>query len=149
MDLISEPPDIDIKKKGAHTLVLACIDPRFTELLAHFLINEKDVHNDYDLVALAGASLGANQNEMKSWRKMLYDHIDIAIKLHNIKSVWVFDHLDCGMYKEVMGTKTDLDPAPHKKQLVKLKKKLAKSYPELSFKGYIMDTDGAIYRVVH
>ena len=146
---VYEPPTIPKSKKGAHVLVLSCIDPRFTEFLAHFLINEKDVHNDYDLVTLAGASLGANQTKMRCWKKMLYDHIDIAIKLHKIKDIWVFDHLDCGMYKVTLGLKKDDDPHVHEDELFKLQKAIKKKYPQLGFKGYIMDTHGTIFKVIN
>ena len=95
--------DIYIHRKGAKVLVLSCIDPRFTERLAHFLINDKDVHADYDLVYLAGASLGVLQHDYPSWKPMFYGHLNIAVNLHNIKEVWVFDHLDCGMYKTTFG----------------------------------------------
>ena len=142
---ISAPPYLPINKKGAHVFVLSCIDPRFTEYLAHFLINDKQVHSDYDLFALAGASLGAN--EKKTWRDTLFEHIDIAIQLHKIKAIWVFEHMDCGMYKETLGIKQDNNPHTHMVELHKLKMLLKTKYPRLEYKGYIMNTDGGIYQI--
>jgi len=134
---------LPIDKKGAHALVLSCIDPRFTAHLADFLRHEKDVLHDYDLVTLAGASLGVTQTKFPCWRRMFFNHIDLAIALHKIKAIWVVDHLDCGMYKQTLGRD---DAATHHTQLTKLRAILYRKYPQLSFKGYLMDTRGNIYR---
>lgn len=143
---IVNAPHIPITKKGAHTFVLACIDPRFTEYLADFLIHDKDVRHDYDYFALAGSELGAN--DKKAWRKALFEHIDIAIQLHDISDFWVFSHMDCGAYKVFKDLKSDMNPHIHKEEIIKLHKIIGKKYPKLNFKGYIMDTKGAIYKVV-
>ena len=140
-------PHIPKYNKGASTFVLACIDPRFTEFLAHYLIHEKDIAHDYDLFALAGAELGANQTKFKQWKKVLVNHIDIAIDLHDIKQILVFSHMDCGAYKVFKDIDKDDDPHLHKDELKKLGKFMKKKYPSLVYKGFIMDTHGAIFRV--
>jgi len=144
---ISPPPHIPKNKQGASTFVLACIDPRFTQFLAHYLINDKEIANDYDLFALAGAELGANQTKHKCWKTTLTQHIDVAIELHDIKQILVFSHMDCGAYKVFKELEKDDDPELHKKELIKLHKFMTKKYPKLDYKGFIMDTKGAIYKV--
>lgn len=139
-----EAPPIDINRKGAKVLALSCIDPRFNERLAYYLISEKEVHADYDLVTLPGASLGVLQKKYPCWKQMFHETLDIAIALHGIKEVWCFDHLDCGMYKETLGLETDLEPAIHMTHLSMLRSELAAVYPTLGFKGFIMMTDGRI-----
>ena len=47
---------------------------------------------------------------------MFFDHIQLALDLHGISEVWVFDHLDCGMYKATLKLETDEDPSIHLKQ---------------------------------
>jgi carbonic anhydrase len=138
--------NFDFSKKGAKVLVLSCIDPRYTELLADFLIHNKEVHNDYDLFNLAGAELGVL--EKKNWKKVYYDHIDIALKLHKIKDLWIFSHMDCGMYKVSLGLKHDHDIDLHVKYLNKLEKKLKKDYPKLNIKKYVMTDAPEILEVV-
>jgi len=142
------PPTINLKKQGAKVLVLGCIDPRFTERLAHFLINDKEVHDDYDLVALAGASLGVLQNDYPTWRPTFMDHVDLAVALHDIKEIWCFDHLDCGMYKATLGLADDHDVAPHAHHLTELQALLKSKYPQLGFRGYVLMEDGSVNRVV-
>lgn len=144
----TEAPPIDINRTTAKIFVLSCIDPRFNERLAHFLINEKEIHSDYDLVSLAGASLGVLQDEYTCWQCMFYDTLNIAIALHSIKEVWVFDHLDCGMYRAMLGMKTDLDPTIHNAYLQKLRSEISSLYPALGFKGFIIMTDGRIIKTV-
>ena len=129
----------------AHAFVLACIDPRFTKMLADYLIHDKKLKDDYDLFALAGAELGAN--DKKGWRKALFEHIDIAIKLHKINEILVFSHLDCGAYKTFKDMESDDDPHTHLVELDRLRKILKKKYPHLSYKGYLMDTKGKIYKM--
>lgn len=146
VELISKAPHLPIDKKGAHTFVLSCIDPRFTEYLAHFLINNKMVRNDYDLFCLAGCELGAN--DKANWKKALFEHIDIAIELHKIKHFWAFSHMDCGAYKVFKDLKKDDKPYMHFEELDKLHTTINKKYPDLEFKGYIMNTDGSILRVI-
>jgi len=114
-------------------------------MLADFLIHDKKLKDDYDLFALAGAELGANEKKM--WKKALYEHIDIAIKLHKINEILVFSHLDCGAYKIFKEMDTDTDQHIHLVELDKLRKAIKKKYPKLIYKGYIMDTQGKIYKM--
>lgn len=154
---ISGRPPVIPPNNGAHVLVLSCIDPRFTEFLAWFLTNYKAVHNNYDLFSLAGASLGVNQTP--NWSGVFFDHIKLALDLHEITEVWAFDHLDCGAYKNFLVQNSDEDVDQHKGQLLLLQEKLAtysadsdtnvnRKIKQLAFKGFVMSTEGAIFKVV-
>ena len=157
---------------GAKVLVLGCIDPRYASLLSSFLINYKDVQFSYDLLTLAGASIGVNQSYLTypsllrtagvagsqyplnsipqfgvNWGSMFFQHINIALALHSITEIWVFDHLDCGAYKAILGLSSDLDLAIHTTELTKLKGFINTTYPALAFKGFVMDTNGKITKV--
>jgi len=123
-----------------HIVVLSCIDPRFVEKLSDYLQEDRGL-DEYDLIVLAGASLGAEQD---AWKKMFYDHMDLAIKLHKVTELWVFDHMDCGMYEKVFGIKRDDDRHRHYKELCKLKEQIHAKYPKLKYCGYIMELNGEI-----
>jgi carbonic anhydrase len=138
--------NFDFNKKGAKVLVLSCIDPRYTELLADFLIHNKQAHNDYDLFNLAGSELGVL--EKNNWKKVYYEHIDIALKLHKIKELWIFSHMDCGMYKVSLNIKKDEDIDLHVTKLNELEKILKKDYPNLKVKKYVMTDAPEILEVV-
>jgi carbonic anhydrase len=135
------PPYHDRTKGKASVFVLSCIDPRFTNDLAWFLTHNQELHADYDLFTLAGASLGALQ---ESWKETLYKHIELAIQLHGIEEVWCFDHVDCGMYKATFGLEEDNDVNIHLEQMDKLKESLSTEFPTLKFRGYIFDKNGRV-----
>lgn len=148
----------------ANIVVLTCIDPRYTEVLANYLIHQAQVHDTYDLVVLAGSSLGVlatagGSNPLSgtpviwpiistatnslctiNWSKMFDDHVNIALALHNVTEVWVFDHLDCGAYKAFMtGLTTDTDVAPHHLNLTQFGAYVESKWPRLAYKSFMMD----------
>lgn len=87
--------------------VLACIDPRYIDALEQYLKETLGVNGfTYDLFILAGASLGGLNTTgslcpyaTTNWQQTLLEHIQVAILLHNVTQVLVFDHLDCGAFK--------------------------------------------------
>ena len=97
-----------------------------------------------------------------NWGPTFFDHLSIARLLHQISEVWVFDHLDCGAYKAIklggLPSATDLDPNQHTPELIKLQgyintytsstDYLGNAPTQLAFKGFIMDTQGGITKVV-
>jgi len=136
----------DIKRTKTNLFVLSCFDPRFTGRLADHLINEKKLH--YDYVSLAGSSFGVMQTKYPTWRTTFYQHLDIAIKNHDIKEVWAFDHLDCAMYKNTLNLKDDTDPSIHLPYIKGLQYDIGIVYPQLRFQGFMMMLDGSIKRVL-
>jgi carbonic anhydrase len=101
-----------------------------------------------NLLANNGAGIG---NLGRNWGPTFFDHIPIAIALHNITEVWVFDHLDCGAYKAIkLGglNVSDADPSIHVTEIKKLQGYIHQTHPSLKFKGFIMDIDGSITKVV-
>ncbi len=126
-------PKPNISKKDVSVLVLSCIDSRFVESMTYNLSKSK-IHNDFDLITMAGASLGA-----LTWRQMFLDHVEIAMSLHNIKEVYSIEHIDCGMYKNKFGI-DNLNL--HIKNINELQK-IVESYG-LKFKGFILDKSGKL-----
>ncbi len=71
-------------------------------------MNDLNLENRYDQVALAGAAMGHRLPEnpcdpTASWWGIFTAHLTVAIDLLHrpIKDVFLFDHLDCGAYKEL------------------------------------------------
>lgn len=137
------PKTIDSSAKVG---VLACIDPRYTARLEKFLVDDKELHGDYDMFCLAGAELGAITH--LKWRKVLFEHIKLMIELHKIDSIYCFSHLDCGAYKAFLNMEKDDDASVHSKELRKFKKMILKNFPDMSFRGYLMDLEGNIKLIV-
>jgi carbonic anhydrase len=129
----------------AEALVLTCIDYRLVDDAVHFF-DSHHLTNEYDQVSLAGASLAAVSPKFPSSNAALWDHVDIAKKLHAIKKVIVVDHRDCGAYKVAYGEKfvgeRAGETAQHKEVMAEFKKTLAKKHPDLGVEFYLMDLDG-------
>ena len=129
-------------KGKASVFVITCIDPRYNYDVTHFLEKQKQLHKDYDLFVLAGASVGATK-----WSKAFFDNLALGIKLHGIKEVWCFDHLDCGMYKATFKLKKDDKPGIHIQCMDKLKKMIAKKHPSLGFRKFLVSAKGSVRMV--
>lgn len=109
-----------------NVLLITCIDLRLMDNITRFM-DEQNLTNRYDQFVLAGASLGACLNQVPHtdrnhdvtlyehplvkvdpykaylhWEEALYNHLDIAIALHNIKDVYIIEHEDCGAYQQFL-----------------------------------------------
>ncbi len=121
----------DTNNKGVG-LVLCCMDHRFINHTIEFLKNDTSV-KAYDYIILSGASLGYNSNN-ECWKNTFLEHIDIAIKSHNIVKIMVIDHEDCGAYKlhyKDIIDDPDLEEEYHYINMLEFKKNIKKLYPYL------------------
>jgi hypothetical protein len=85
-------------------LAIMCIDYRLVDDAVRFFDSDRHLSRQYDLVALAGASLAAVAPAFPSSGAAFWDHVAIARQLHNIKRVVVLDHRQCGAYKVQFGS---------------------------------------------
>lgn len=90
------------------TLCIICIDCRFV-LDAVTFFEKKITPKQYDLVALAGASLAAKfTSQFPDEYSGLWGQVGIASLVHpTITKVMVVDHRECGAYKYVYGKPPD------------------------------------------
>jgi len=123
-------PNCEIKK--AEVLLLTCLDFRFFLEISEIM---KDIK--YDHVVLAGASLGAVWHEKPKWHETFFDHVGLAIRLHQVERVIVLDHRNCGAYgpRECGGfgllgrdPDRDLERRIHAEQAAKLKEQITGRY---------------------
>jgi carbonic anhydrase len=117
------------------SLVISCIDFRFRPKIAAWI--KKELNDSSDLVAIAGASKAILDEDTQA---SVLKQIDIALRLHEIKTVFILDHIDCGAYggsKEF--TKKDDEVAMHKEELQKAGEVIVRSFPNMDVKGYIVD----------
>lgn len=128
-------------------LLLSCMDYRLMDDVERYM-SGRGLRDRYDHVILAGASLGATTDKFPAWKQTFWEHLDVAIKLHAIKSVILLDHRDCGAYKVILGTDAVKDATSetgaHRLQLGLLRSELAKRYPALKVETLIMSLDGNV-----
>jgi hypothetical protein len=134
-------PNCEIKK--ADVLLLTCMDFRFFLEIAEIMKGIK-----YDHVILAGAALGAVWPDTPKWHEMFFNHVGLAIRLHQVERVIVLEHRDCGAYgpKEcggfgLLGRNPDPDRERqvHAEQAAKLKTKIGSQYPSLGFSDCLLE----------
>jgi carbonic anhydrase len=132
---------------GTDVFLLSCMDYRLMDDIERYM-SGRGLRDKYDHVILAGASLGAITDKFPAWNKTFWEHLDIAIKLHNIHTVMIMDHRDCGAYKVVLGEAHAKDPKTekdtHSAQLKKLKGMISKKYPKLKVETLLMGLDGKV-----
>ena len=140
--------------------VLACIDPRYIDALEEYLSATLGVNGfTYDLFILAGAGLGGLNTTgslcgyaTTNWQQTLLEHIQVAILLHNVTEVLIFDHLDCGAYKLCNLVATPVSPPNptgsdtqdnHITKFNLLKSVIIGAYPIFTNKvfGYVINDD--------
>lgn len=85
-------------------LAIMCIDYRLVDDAVRFFDDRRRLQKQYDLVALAGASLAAVAPAFPASGAAFWDHVSIAKQLHNIKRVVILDHRQCGAYKVQFGS---------------------------------------------
>ena len=132
---------------GTDALLLSCMDFRLMDDIERYM-SGRGLRDKYDHFVLAGASLGAITDKYPAWNKTFWEHLDIAIKLHNIHTVIVLDHRDCGAYKVILGAEHAKDPKvekdTHAAQLKKLKGMINEKYPKLKVETLLMALNGKV-----
>jgi len=84
-------------------LCITCIDYRTVDSAVRFLQSPRpdglSLPRNYDMVALAGASLASFSTKFPGSVEALWNHVALARTLHTIKRVIVIDHRDCGAFE--------------------------------------------------
>jgi carbonic anhydrase len=93
IDLAAQLKDLN----DAEVLLLTCMDFRFFEQIST-VMQDAGLAGKYDHVILAGAALGTVEPKVEHWHKTFFDHLGLAEKLHNVQTVIVLEHRDCGAY---------------------------------------------------
>ena len=153
--------EYQLTAKTADIMLLSCMDFRLIDDTVDVL-NKLDARNNYDQFILAGSSLGYNTSlgydnngqqiavdgklsKKDTWTNVFNTHIELAIILHNIKYVYIIDHLDCGAYNAWYGngnvTKEN-EVQLHLDNLNECKNYIIEKFPQLAVKIFIIDLYG-------
>jgi len=141
-----------VARARGHTeiLLLTCMDYRLTDDTIAYMEGRR-LHDKYDHVVLAGASLGALTDKFPSWGETFWTHLDVAIDLHKIHKVMVIDHRDCGAYKVLLGAETVDTPekelAVHTEKLHALRDAIKHRHEHLEVELALMDLDGKVEEI--
>jgi hypothetical protein len=134
--------------KEASTLLVSCVDFRLRHEIENLMRVQLQLLDDYDEVAMPGASLALIEKAHPHWKETLEDIVVLVAQLHKIKRIILLDHRDCGAYKLLIGneyTKTgELETEIHKKTLLQAKAILEKKFPDLKVYTMLLGLDGIV-----
>ena len=134
----------------ADVLLLSCMDYRLLDKLTAYM-DGRGLKGDYDHVILAGASLGALTDKRPDWGRTFFQHLDVALQLHQIRRVMVIDHMDCGAYREFLGAAAVSTPerelAAHSYYLKRLRTMIVQRHPKLGVELGLMSLDGKVQTI--
>lgn len=112
-------------------IVISCIDFRFQKFIRDWL--DKELKNKtFDYVGFAGATKDL---------KTIMEQIDISVRLHSIKEVYLIHHEDCGAYGKE-GT-----PKRHSKDLKLAKNKILSKYQKMEVILYYLRMNGKFVEI--
>ncbi|MCP9760784.1 twin-arginine translocation signal domain-containing protein [Aquitalea sp. S1-19] len=135
----------------ADALLLSCMDYRLVDDTERFMAG-KGLKDKYDHVILAGASLGALTGKFPAWNTAFWEHLGVAIKLHQVHKVVLLDHRDCGAYKVVkgedFGKMPEKETEVHAETLMALRNSITKQHPALEVECYLMALDGSVEHII-
>ena len=134
---------------NAKAFLVTCMDFRFIDDEINHML-EKGYDVNFDAFTLAGVSIGINQTKYPEWGKTFFDHIEMSKKLHHIKKIILFDHLDCGAYKTFCpGFKNeDEERLLHIKELKTAAQKIKDKHPDLKVVCKIINTKREVEKVL-
>jgi carbonic anhydrase len=141
-----------VARARGHTeiLLLTCMDYRLTDDTIAYM-EGRGLHDKYDHIALAGASLGAITDKYPAWGQAFWSHLDVAMELHHIHKVMVIDHRDCGAYKVIFGADAvdtaEKELALHTQELHAFRDAVKQRHPEIEVELGLMALDGKVEEI--
>jgi hypothetical protein len=132
----------------ASTLVVSCVDFRLRDEVATLLNVNLGLLDDYDEIALPGASLGLDAPQYAHCQRTIHDVIDLMKDLHHIQRIILIDHRGCGAFKLIKGEDATSTRAKeyetHKAVLLQVKSQLKTKFPKLEVYTLLMGLDGVV-----
>ena len=122
--------------------LVRCMDFRLESAIEEYM-DSADICGDADVIAFAGAA--KNLNEEPSGP--VETQIDLSKKLHEINTLILMNHTDCGGYggREAFES-PEAEREHHLSELTKAKERMAEKYPDLTIKLALADIreDGSV-----
>ena len=136
-----------VRAASTEALLLNCIDFRLTDSVTTYM-SARGMEHEYDQLVMAGGALAAVHPAVPDWNRTFWQHVQVALDLHDIHKVIVMDHRDCGAYRVYTGE--DLGPTPdretqvHAVYLETVRKQINARYPKLEVETLLMSLDGSV-----
>lgn len=132
---ITKPAD---KPKTVNDVVITCMDFRYQEPIRQLLIKKHDVDIDNaDRLAIGGSSKAVADGTLTPSLKIAYEK-------HKAKTVYLFDHIDCGGFGGLAAFDNDeqKEARAHFDSIDQAQQILNKMLPEIVVVSYVVGLDG-------
>lgn len=117
------------------TCLVRCIDFRLGSAF-HEFHDRENLYGDADVISVAGACKGLNDEQ----GGFLDNQIDLSKKLHDIKTIVLVNHTDCGAYGGCSAFATpEAEREHHTAELRKAKEYLEKKHQGVTVKIMLAD----------
>ncbi len=131
-------------------LLLTCMDYRLMDEIVGYM-DGRGLKHGYDHVVLAGASLGVLTDKRPDWGRTFWEHLDVAIQLHQVHKVLVLDHKDCGAYRTFLPegavSTPEKEMEAHRHYLKRLRAEIGKRHPTMEVELGLMALDGKVQTI--
>lgn len=121
----------------AQALVATCMDLRFQQVIHEWLEKNK-LYGKHDRVAMVGC--------VKD-REMLMSQVRASVEFHSTAEIYLFNHEDCGAYKNREFASKALEKEAHENDLKNTQAALKAEFPNLKIKTYFIGLDEKINKV--
>ena len=129
-----------MESHGVRDLVVSCIDYRFRRLIVEWIW--QSLADQADLVAVAG---GVKSFIDDASREYALSHLEIARKLHGVRTIHLLNHLDCGAYGgSGRHHNEDCERQFHFDQCTVAQRIILDRFPNLQVKLYFVNFSGVL-----
>jgi len=121
-------------------LARACIDGRFIKLTVDWLTEKTGGVFDFRTGIGSSKAIIANEEDRESFFRV----VELSVRLHGVKEVWMIDHIDCGAYGGSERFHDDLEKEMdfHMKKLEEACEIVQKEFPDLKIKKFFVSWHG-------
>lgn len=141
-------PAVAFASSGKYeAMVLSCIDPRTQEGVRKSLLR-RHLIGKYSQVILAGGAIAAVAPAFNDWHKTFWENLAASVQLHNIKTMIVINHRDCGAARIAYGPDSiktpDAETKLHRTVLADFRKQCNERHPKLIVETGLISLKGRI-----
>ena len=140
-----------METRSLKAMVLACIDPRFQELVTKYTAG-RGLTGKYSQFTVAGAAIGVVAPRFENWHDTFWDNLGASVELHRITTVIAINHRDCGAAEIAYGAAAVADATAetrtHREALAEFRKQLAVRHPKLGIETGLMALDGTLESIL-
>jgi hypothetical protein len=124
-------------------LVIQCMDHRFHPFVRDHLAEEHNIDLDRtDQLTDAGASKQVVEGEFA-------DRSILAKRLHDVKNVFIYDHLDCGAFGglEAFDNDEQKEMEAHVQSQARAREAISKVLPQMLVRTFVINMDGEVIKL--